>query len=334
MIRRLPHIPMKASTKTIGFAAIFLAAIWLCGCGAEPGVTGVFEQVYTVNGPVHLEMANGSGDVHVSVGVSNQVHVHGEIHAHDWGFESSEKVLDELKAHPPVSQEGNLIRIGQSQQRFHNVSIDFTIEVPPETEIHGATGSGDVEFVGIHGPANFNAGSGNVTARSIASDVQIKTGSGDVKLVQVQGQVQVTAGSGDIQIDAAKGAIRLGTGSGDIEISQPGDNVVAETGSGDIVVNDATADLRLHSGSGEITVGGNPGESNYWDLHSASGNVTLDVPQSASFRLYAHTSSGDINAEIPVVMEGTAGKHELRARIGDGKARVEIETSSGTIDLK
>jgi hypothetical protein len=33
-------------------------------------------------------------------------------------------------------------------------------------------------------------------------------------------------------------------------------------------------------------------------------------------------------------MEGTAGKHELRARIGDGKARVEVETSSGNIAIR
>jgi DUF4097 and DUF4098 domain-containing protein YvlB len=62
--------------------------------------------------------------------------------------------------------------------------------------------------------------------------------------------------------------------------------------------------------------------------------VTLKVPPAASFRLYARSSSGEIDAAIPIVMEGTAGKHELRARIGDGKARVEIETSSGNIALR
>jgi hypothetical protein len=33
-------------------------------------------------------------------------------------------------------------------------------------------------------------------------------------------------------------------------------------------------------------------------------------------------------------MEGTNDKHELRAKLGDGKARVEVETSSGSITLK
>jgi DUF4097 and DUF4098 domain-containing protein YvlB len=62
--------------------------------------------------------------------------------------------------------------------------------------------------------------------------------------------------------------------------------------------------------------------------------VALQVPPKASFRFYAKTNSGDIDAAIPVVMEGTAGKHALRARIGDGKGRVEVETSSGNVALR
>jgi DUF4097 and DUF4098 domain-containing protein YvlB len=49
--------------------------------------------------------------------------------------------------------------------------------------------------------------------------------------------------------------------------------------------------------------------------------------------LYARSSSGDINVTAPSVTEGTPGKHDFQARIGDGKARVEIETSSGNISL-
>ena len=107
----------------------------------------------------------------------------------------------------------------------------------------------------------------------------------------------------------------------------------ANTGSGDITIKGASSDVRLHTSSGEIDVEGNPGSSNYWDFHTNSGEVTLQVPPAASFRLYARSSSGDIDAAIPIAMEGTAGKHELRARIGDGKARVEIQTSSGDISL-
>jgi DUF4097 and DUF4098 domain-containing protein YvlB len=324
---------MMRLEKLAVMATIVLACALLGGCVSEPGSKGTFDHSYSVNGPVRLDLANGSGDVHVTTGAAGEVHIHGEIEASHWGIEDGRKRVEEVKSDPPISQEGNLIRVSSPKQNAHNVSIDYTIEVPAETEVHCTTGSGDVEVEGVKGPADFYSGSGDITARSIASDVQAKSGSGDIKFDNVQGQVQVSTASGDIEIHSAKGEIRLDTSSGDIEISQPGQGVVANTGSGGVEVNGATSDLRLHTGSGDITVGGNPGVANYWDLHAGSGDVTLHVPSSASFRLFARTGSGDLDAQIPIVMEGTAAKHELRARIGDGKARVEIETSSGSIQL-
>jgi DUF4097 and DUF4098 domain-containing protein YvlB len=331
--RHPPQTLMMRLEKIAATTIVLLTCSLLSGCISEPSVKGTFDRSFTVNGPVSLDMTAGSGDVHVTAGAAGEVRIHGEIEASHWGLEDGRKRVDEVKSNPPVSQEGNLIRVSSSKQNSHNVSIDYTIEVPAETEVHCVSGSGDVEVVGINGPVDFSSGSGDLTAKSIASDIQTKTGSGDIDFEDVKGQVQVSTGSGDIKIHSAKGGIRLNTSSGDIEISQPGQGVVANTGSGGVEVNGATSDLRLHTGSGDITVDGNPGAANYWDLHASSGDVKLHVPSSASFRLFAHTGSGDLDAQIPIVMEGTVAKHELRARVGDGKARVEIETSSGSIEL-
>jgi hypothetical protein len=126
---------------------------------------------------------------------------------------------------------------------------------------------------------------------------------------------------------ATTAAIRAQTGSGEIKITKPADSVEVNAGSGSVSLSGITADLRVHTSSGEVTVEGNPQANTYWEIHTSSGTVTLRVPPNANLRLYARTSSGDIDTQIPITMEGTTGKHELRARIGDGKARVEIETS-------
>jgi hypothetical protein len=322
-----------ASAVRAPLAAILLAAIGIPGCGKQLSATGTFDRTFSVNGPVRLELMTGSGDAHVTTGPAGEVRIHGVIHARSWSEESAQKRVDELAANPPVGQEGNLVRAGDVGLHLGDVSVDYTIIVPIDTEIKGKSGSGDLTVGDTHGPASFACGSGDISASNIVGDVTASAGSGDVKVDNVQGQVQVSTGSGDIQITNAKGQTRLNSGSGDIQITRPGDAVEAGTGSGDVQVKGATADLRLHSSSGTVTVDGNPGPTNYWDFRTSSGDVTLRVPSEASFRLYAKSSSGDIDAAIPVVMEGTAGKHELRARIGDGKARVEVETSSGQISL-
>ena len=297
-------------------ACAALAGLLLAGCSSRSTAEGAFDKTFTVDGPIHLELTSGSGDAHVTTGPAGQVTIHGEIQVKSWSDESGQRLVHELESNPPVSQEGNLIRVNGSGQHAHDVSIDYSIVVPAEAEIRATTGSGDLEVDGLKGPATFTSGSGGITASNIGGDVQAVAGSGAIELSNIQGQVQATAGSGDITLTSVHGETRLHTGSGDQEITSPGDA------------------LEASSGSGDVTVEGNPGESNYWDIHTSSGDVVLDVPADASFRFYARSSSSDIDAAIPIMMEGTAMKHELRARIGDGKARVEVQTSSGSISLK
>jgi DUF4097 and DUF4098 domain-containing protein YvlB len=325
---------MTRSHKLGWISLAVCTSLLLAGCRSQPSAEGTFDKTFTVNGPVRIELTNGSGDAHISAGAPGEVRVHGEIAAHSWSEKNSQERVQEIASNPPVSQESNLIRISGSGQHTNNVAIDYTIVVPADAEIHAATGSGDVEVDGIKGPANFVSGSGGITASNISGDVQAMTGSGEIKFSRVQGQVQATTGSGDITLEDVRNQVRLHSGSGGMEITNPAESVEASTGSGDVTIKGASADLRLRTGSGDVNIEGNPAGSNYWDIRTSSGDVVLQVSPSASFRLMAHSNSGDIDAAIPIVMEGTAQKHELRARLGDGKARVEVQTSSGSISLK
>lgn len=317
--------------------AAALAAVLLGGCIPRSRSQGSFDRTFKVDGPVRIELANGKGDARITAGPAGEVHVHGEFRVRSWSGEAARRRMDDVQSNPPVSQDGNLIRIGgpsRHSSNSENLELDYTVVVPPDTEVRGVTGSGDIEVGGLHGPVNLVAGSGRVSASEIGGDVQALAGSGEIHLSEVQGRVQATAGSGSIALSAVKGETRVQAGSGSIQIAQPGDAVVANAGSGKIVVTGASSDLRLRGNSGSITVDGDPGTSTYWDFRTSSGNVELHVPASGNFRFHAQTSSGNIDAGIPIVMEGTTGKHELRARIGDGKGHVEVETSSGNIALR
>lgn len=337
---------MTQSSKQIwlSFAAVVAIAfvgIQLAGCRVEhtggrdsDGPAVIADRKFTVSGPVRIELVNGSGASQVSAGPAGVVQVHAEFRAKARLFQDGQRNLDRMARNPPISQEGNFIRIGGGGERGSGVVVNYTITVPTETEIHATGGSGTIEVRGIKGPATFTVGSGDISAQNIGGDVQAVAGSGSVELSQIQGHVQATAGSGDMKLSEIHGEIRAQTGSGEVEINQPGDAVVVASGSGGITVGQVSTDLRLHTTSGDVTIEGNPQASAYWDVRTSSGSVSLHVPPTSSFRLYARTSSGDIDTEIPITMEGTTGKHELRARIGDGKGRVEVETSSGKISLR
>jgi Putative adhesin len=331
------HEMQLTRSKKFAFGAalaLALAAAGLAGCSEGGGVAGTADRKLTVDGPVRLEIVNGGGDTHVTAGPPGEVRIHVEFHVRAWPWQNAQRRLNVLTQNPPVTQQGNLIRVGGYGATTGHSTVDFSIIAPAETQVRATTGSGNIDVIGIEGPANFSTGSGAVSATNVSGDIQASTGSGSIQLASIHGQVQASAGSGDISAAGVRGDVRASTGSGAIRIAGPVDAVVVGTGSGSVTIASAASDLRVRTGSGNITVNGDPEPTTYWDFRAGSGNVILQVSPAASFRLYARSKSGDIDAAIPIVMEGTTGKHELRARIGDGKARVEVETSSGGIALR
>ena len=324
--------------RSAGSAAIVLAAAGIvfaaAGCGARRSESGTVDRAFVVNGPVRLELTNGSGDSKVVAGAAGEVRIHADFRVRSWSEHGALRRADEIRTNPPFSQDGNAIHVGSAGVHMGMVVFNYTITVPPETEIHAISGSGDIALSGVKGPVMVTTGSANISAAEIGGDIQARTGSGTIQLSSISGQVQATAGSGDVNLASVNGDIRILTGSGVVRIASPAGAVVASTGSGSVSVAAPKEDLRLRTSSGNIAVTGDPPGGKYWDFHTSSGNVALQVSPKASFRFYAKTNSGDIDAAIPVVMEGTAGKHALRARIGDGKGRVEIESSSGNVALR
>jgi DUF4097 and DUF4098 domain-containing protein YvlB len=325
---------MRAIARDSFLALATLVTLAAAGCSAGfSSATSTFDRDFTVSGPLNLELSNGSGDARITRGGTGQVHIHGEIRVRSVLGGSIQSRLADVASNPPVQQDGNLIRVGDEARSLRNVQINYTIVVPAETELRGRTGSGDIAVRDIRGPVDMTAGSGDLTAARIDSDVKATCGSGSIRMDGIHGDAQATAGSGDINLLSVQGEVRTQTGSGGVRIDKPSGSVTAGTGSGDISVTGASADLQLRTGSGDLQVEGNPAAKSYWELHTSSGEIGLRVPSSASFRLVARSSSGHIQTTIPIVIEEQTSKHELRARVGDGGARVEVETSSGEITL-
>jgi DUF4097 and DUF4098 domain-containing protein YvlB len=326
---------MKRKLLPLGliFASVVFAALTI-GCGIGPGETGSFDKSFTVNGPVQLEINNGSGRVEIRSGQSGQVRVHADFTVWLSYFDDKNDHPGEIRDHPPVDQQGNLIRIESHGDMFNHVRIDYTIYVPTETEVRANLGSGSMEVNDIQGPAKLQTGSGRIGAHRIHNDVESKTGSGSIELIDITGRTSAETGSGGIEISHVDGDIHATTGSGSIRMDRTPGRIVTHTGSGTITISGAENDLRANSGSGSIHVDGNPAPSSYWDIHASSGSVSLTVPSDAGFRIHARSGSGSIESDLPVTTEELTGRHEMRGRIGNGSASVDLQTGSGGIHIR
>lgn len=326
-------MPKRAGPMAL--AALACLAGIAAGCAGTATSSGSFERTLSVTGPARLELQNGSGNAQITAGEAGQVRVRGEFRVRAWSWENLSRRVEELSSKPPIEQQGNLVRVGFSRDKdlLRSVTINYTIVVPAETELQAEVGSGSMKVRGIHGPVRLSAGSGGISAERIREDVQASTGSGGIALAEVGGEVRASTGSGSITMSEIRGDIRASTGSGGIAIAEPGGRINAKTGSGGVTVHGAAADLRASAGSGHLSIEGNPTAGSYWELRTGSGGVDISVPAGASFRLHAHSGSGGITLSVPAVIEERS-RHEMRARVGSGAARIEVRTSSGGIHIR
>jgi hypothetical protein len=307
-----------------------MASVSLVACNVGPAATGSFDRNYTVTGPLRMELTNASGDVDITGSADGKVHVHGAVRASGMGFGDPQKRLDETLANPPIEQKGDTIRIGKEVSGLRHVSIAYTIQVPHDTEVGAIVASGAQAIRGVRGPVKVQAASGSIRVEKIDREAHLTTYSGSISANDVDDDVRISSASGSVNVSNTKGDVRVNAIAGSIQVLRPGGRVEADTKSGTVDIQGASNDVKAHAASGRVSVQGNPGANSYWELKTVSGSVLLKVPASANFHLSAQAVSGEIRTDIPIMIE-EQGKRVLRARMGSGGARVDVQTVSGEI---
>ena len=238
-----------------------------------------FERTLSVNGRVELSVATGSGNIHLTLGAGNQVHIFGKVKS-SWG--ASDEQVREIAAHPPIEQTGNIVRIGAHHENLHNISIDYEIQAPENVFLDAGSGSGNIIADGVGQNAKLSTGSGNIHATGLHGGFTANTGSGTIYAEQTGvGDVKAQTGSGSIELRNLHGGLRAGTGSGSIKVGgTPSSDWKLGTGSGSVELWPGSAGITLDASTGSGTVHSDRdvvthGESN---RHHLSGTLNGGGP--------------------------------------------------------
>jgi DUF4097 and DUF4098 domain-containing protein YvlB len=324
---------LTIAVRRIWMPGILLASASMAAASAPAQAADTFDRSYNVSGHVRIELSNGSGNVEIRSSGDGKVHVFGKVSAGWSVFGSSEKNLQEVAANPPIEQHDSVIRIGKTSSWIKNISIDYKIEAPRDTEIDAGVASGGITVDNFRGPVKASSASGYVHVYRIDGDVNMNAASGAIDASNIGGIARVSTASGDIVLADVKGDLKVSAASGAIHVNRPGDRVEVSSASGSIEVNGVSNDLKVHAISGSVNVAGDPSANRLWEVKSVSGSVELRVPPNSSFLLTAEATSGDIRTNIPVVLE-EQGKHSLRAHVGSSSGRVEVHTVSGGVNIQ
>ena len=235
-----------------------------------------FDRTLTVSGRVELSVSTGSGNIRLTHGTGNQVHIFGRVKAGRGGFEEN---VNATAAHPPIEQTGNIIRVGSRHPTLHNMSIDYEIQAPENAYLDVSTVSGDVDDDGVGDNAKLNTGSGNIHATGLHGGFTIGTGSGNIYAEQTsQGDVKAETGSGNIELRNLRGGLKaetIETGSGGVDFWAGNAALAldAETDSGSIHTDRELAGQESsdrHHVTGKLN-GGGPTVK----IGSGSGNIRI-----------------------------------------------------------
>jgi len=200
----------------------------------------------------------------------------------------------------------NASSLGSSKEP-HEVEANFQLMVPEQTELQLKTQTGLILVEQVNG------------------DMKLQSVAGDVHLKEVSGYIIVKTTGGSLVCTLCSGKLEFNSISGSAQILQP-----------------ALSNVNLMTTTGNIFYDGDFIRTGLYTMNSGRGLVEVRFSGSDSFDLNAQTYRGTVdNRAADFLKPDTHGKHHADASfshslfgtVGQGLAKVELSSYSGTIRI-
>lgn len=216
-----------------------------------------------------------------------------------------------------ISQSPSAVRLrGHSSRGV--ATIDFQLTVPAGT---------DVDINGTFMSADLDGELGEVRVETVQGDITVAGATGFAHLYSVQG---------DVKLRNADGELRVASTNGSLEVSAVTGRVTAEATNGAITLTDVRAsEIDAVTVNGTVRFDGTIDPQGRYRFATHSGNVVATVQEDTDATVSVSTFSGDFEASFPITLTETRsmGKR-FTFTVGDGSARIELESFSGNIRLR
>ncbi len=239
--------------------------------------------------------------------------VNGRIEVKSW--KNSEVVVTSTFAPGKVSVEaeqvGDRIDINASSlvssAQPHEVEANFQLLVPEQTELQLRTQTGLILVEQVNG------------------DMKLQSVAGDVHLKEVSGYIIVRTTGGSLVCTLCSGRLDFNSISGGAQILQP-----------------SLSNVNLMTTTGNILYDGDFVRTGLYTMNSGRGLVEVRFSGTDSFDLNAQTYRGTVdNQAVEFLKPDTHTKHHsdskfshsLFGTVGQGLAKVELSSYSGTIRI-
>ena len=230
------------------------------------------------------------------------------------------------------------VRVQAQHSRREIVEIDARgSSVRIEAEGHMGVAK-DVRFT-LTVPRNVH-----IEASGVQTDIDVEGVSGDVDAETVQGDIRVVGGSrlklesveGDIIISGARGRVQASTVNRGIQVRDVVGDLDLETVNGPIVVSKVQAgSVDASTVNGRIVYDGTLRDGGDYALATHNGQIWLVVPNGTNASISVSTFNGELDTSFDIPQfRSEARRRSYNFVLGSGKARIDLETFGGDINLR
>jgi DUF4097 and DUF4098 domain-containing protein YvlB len=267
-----------------------------------------------------VSISNISGDIVVSAGGGDEVAIDAVKHGDRGSLDRVRIVIDDRPGRVDISTESDTVF-----RNNNNVSVDYTVTVPDNAALDLKSISGNVKVSGVKGSVRAQSISGNVSTSNAPRVEWARTVSGNVDLAGV-------SHDGDLELQSISGGVHV-TGVKARSLN-------ANTVSGDIRLASASIErVNARSVSGGFEYSGTLARNGRYEVTSHSGDVRFTLSDSVGFELNASSFSGSVRSDYAgstTVGGGRRGRgfrreSTVESTVGDGSAKLELRTFSGSI---
>lgn len=296
MSQPLQEKTVRVVWPPVRMAGFFTSLLPLALFAAAPAYAHHLEKTFTVEGRPVVTIRNAQGKIQVKSWQRSEVVIVAD--------HTSNRV--EVDAEQRGNQIELLTHLLEENVSPAELTADYVISVPEETELQIKNDSGSVYVERVYG------------------DLTIDTVAATVEVQEISGYLAVRTVGGSFLCRRCAGRIDFNSISGSAQLLQPmSSNVRAQTNSGDILFD------------GEFLRGGT------YSLKNMSGVITVRFSEGDSLNLTATSVNGKVENQANLKPETHRGLHlpgkfaySLTGTMNQGLARVELTSFNGTILIR
>ncbi len=195
--------------------------------------------------------------------------------------------------------------------------VDYEITVPA---------SMDLDVRGTFVSAYVDGVEGEIRVFSTNGDIDVRGGGGFIQLETVNGRVELAGAEGNVDVQTTNGRVTVTDVTGDITAQSVTGSVTLE--------NIVSSDVRAETTSGGVYYDGTIEDGGRYTLSTHSGDVVVAMQEGVNATFGVSTYSGNLDTDFPVTVTGTRAQgRPFSFTLGDGSARIELQSFSGDIEL-